>query len=454
MEIAHSARVLSEAEGPGLEHYLSKFKSVDPHRFAVIKVSGECIQNDLERMVKDLADIQGYGLQPVVCIGWGKILDKKMKDAGIDPVKIDGLRYTDAQVLDKITEAVLEIKHQFLGYALKHKLLFTDLTSPIFTVDPMDTKYGFVGNATGVNIDMIAAACASGSIPLIAPLGRYNGQTYNINGDTASSQLVRAINPLKYIAVTGTGGILDRNGHLIPRVSILDDYEALTSGAHPIVREGMLLKLNEAKGVLETFRNGGNGNGYCVEFTSPKTLLQEIFTYRGAGTKVTHGYETRLHPWPNGVNLVAANDLIHRVSGKNLVDDYWKNEPIVAVIDEVDDCAGIAVLEMHNGWTYMDKFYVNFGNQATGLGSKIFNQAWDYTQQNAPTKGMFWRAAIDNSNVNWYTNKMLEYAKLGIDCGCETRNGWFICWFGGDRSQVEEVVNYAANKPKTLIERT
>lgn len=447
------ARVLSAAEGPGLEYYIKKFTSVDPHKFAVIKVSGECIQKDLDALVTDLAAIQSYGLQPVVLFGWGKILDQKMKEAGMPIVKIDDLRYTDETVLAKIEETVKEIMSEFSALARKHNLKYADLTSPIFTVKPLDQKFGYVGDAVGVDTKGIEKACAEGKIPLIAPLGIYGSQVYNINGDTASKQLVSELLPLKYIGVTGTGGVLDRNGDTIKRVSIIDDFAALTQEPNPIVSKGMALKIREAEDLFKMLKEKGAKNGYCVELTSPYTLLNELFTYRGAGTKITPGYALHVHPWPNGVNLTAANDLIQRVSGKVLVPNYWQTEPIHAVIDEVDDCAGIAVLEKHNGWMYMDKFYVDFESQATGLGSKIFSAAWDSTQQEAPVKGLFWRANIDNSKVEWYTKKMSEFAKKGVKIGMESEGEWFVCWMGGERSQIGEIVEYAANKPKTLIKQ-
>ena len=447
------ARVLSAAEGAGLDYYLTKFKSVDPHRFAVIKVSGECIQNDLDTLVTDLAAIQSYGLQPVVLFGWGKILDSKMKAAGVPIVKIKDLRYTDEKVLELIDATVSEIRDSFFASAEKHKLELADFTSPIFRVRPLPTQYGYVGNAVGVDVGGIEKACASGKIPLIAPLGTYKSQVYNINGDTASKRLVCELQPLKYIVVTGTGGVLDRNDDLIPRVSIEDDYKSLTRRRNPVVSKGMKVKLREAADLFRMLKNRGTRNGYCVELTSPHTLLNELFTYRGAGTKITPGYQLHLHPWPNGVNVTAANDLIQRVSGKVLVPGYWQKEPIQAVIDEVDDCAGIAVLEGHKGWIYMDKFYVNFGNQATGLGSKIFSAVWDYAEKESPVKGLFWRANVDNSNVEWYTKRMSEYAKKGIKIGMESEGEWFVCWVGGDRSQVGDIVEYAANKPKTLLKK-
>lgn len=178
-------------------------------------------------------------------------------------------------VVDRITDRIFRS-------AGSYYVDFKDLTrKEIFKAKRKSRSLGYVGSITDINTLEVSIACDIKEIPLIAPIGYdKNGQMYNINADDAAKELVLALRPMKYIAITKTGGILDKKGKLISEIKIERDYERLVHDG--VVRDGMLKKLDEAKDLLERM-----GTGYSLQVVSPENIILELFTHKGAGTKIT-----------------------------------------------------------------------------------------------------------------------------------------------------------------------
>ncbi|HLS83743.1 MAG TPA: hypothetical protein VK016_03675, partial [Arenimonas sp.] len=78
-----------------IQQYLKRFSQLDAARFAVVKVGGAILRNELEALVSSLSFLQQVGLTPIVIHGAGPQLDEEMARAGIVKKTVDGLRYTD-----------------------------------------------------------------------------------------------------------------------------------------------------------------------------------------------------------------------------------------------------------------------------------------------------------------------------------------------------------------------
>ena len=100
-------------DGKEIREYLHRFSGIDQERFAVIKVGGAVIQDDLEGLAAALAFLQTVGLTPVVVHGGGPQLDTALEAAGIETERVDGLRVTrDAAIpiiRDTLTQANLTL---------------------------------------------------------------------------------------------------------------------------------------------------------------------------------------------------------------------------------------------------------------------------------------------------------------------------------------------------------
>src|SRR3546814_8534876 len=82
-----------------ISQYLKRFSQLDAARFAVVKVGGAVLRDELEALVSSLAFLQQVGLTPIVVHGAGPQLDEAMQTAGIEKRVVNNLRHTDAAVL-------------------------------------------------------------------------------------------------------------------------------------------------------------------------------------------------------------------------------------------------------------------------------------------------------------------------------------------------------------------
>lgn len=201
-------RLLSSmASAKEINQYLKRFSQLDAKRFAVVKVGGAVLRDDLEALTSSLAFLQDVGLTPIVVHGAGPQLDNELAAAGIEKQTIDGLRVTSSQALG-IVRRVLQTQNLKLVEALQEGgTRATSITAGVFESDYVDrAALGLVGKVNSVNLAPIEASLQAGSIPVIASMGEtVDGQILNINADFAANELVKVLQPYKIIFLTGTG---------------------------------------------------------------------------------------------------------------------------------------------------------------------------------------------------------------------------------------------------------
>src|SRR5690606_5689986 len=149
--------------------YLKRFSQLDAARFAVVKVGGAVLRDDLDALVSSLAFLQDVGLTPIVIHGAGPQLDAELSAAGIEKQTIDGLRVTSPQAL-AIVRRVFHAQNLMLVEALQRAdARATSIVSGVFEADYKDqARYGLVGEVRRVERALIEASLQSGSIPVIA----------------------------------------------------------------------------------------------------------------------------------------------------------------------------------------------------------------------------------------------------------------------------------------------
>src|SRR5690349_11684589 len=126
-------RLLSNmASAKEIQQYLKRFSQLDAERFAVVKVGGAILRDDLDALVSSLSFLQQVGLTPIVIHGAGPQLDEQMKAAKIEKVTVDGLRVTDAAGL-AIVRRVSQQENLRLVEALQAQgVRATSITSGVF----------------------------------------------------------------------------------------------------------------------------------------------------------------------------------------------------------------------------------------------------------------------------------------------------------------------------------
>ena len=133
--------------------YLKEFSSVEESRFAVVKVGGGILQDNLDELASALAFLHRLGLRPVVLHGAGPQVDAALAEAGIETEKVDGLRVTTEGVME-IARPVIYEENMRLVEALEQRgVRARGLQHGTFLCRELDReKYGLVGEIIEVNL--------------------------------------------------------------------------------------------------------------------------------------------------------------------------------------------------------------------------------------------------------------------------------------------------------------
>lgn len=429
-------RLLSSmASAKEISQYLKRFSQLDAKRFAVVKVGGAVLRDDLEALTSSLSFLQEVGLTPIVLHGAGPQLDAELSAAGIEKQTVNGLRVTSPHAL-AIVRKVFQASNLKLVEALQQNgARATSITGGVFEAEYLNRDtYGLVGEVKAVNLAPIEASLQAGSIPVITSLGETpSGQILNVNADFAANELVQELQPYKII-FTGTGGLLDAEGKLIDSINLSTEYDHLMQ--QPWINGGMRVKIEQIKDLLDRLPLESS-----VSITRPADLAKELFTHKGSGTLVRRGERVlRATSWDE-LDLPRLTSLIESSFGRTLVPDYFSNAKLLrAYVSENYRAAVILTDEGMLGASaliYLDKFAVLDDAQGEGLGRAVWNVMREETPQ------LFWRSR-HNNQVN-----IFYYAESD---GCIKQEKWKVFWYGLENfEQIQHCVAHCATRQPTLL---
>jgi len=273
------------------------------HRFAgqtfVIKYGGGAMGDDAlqHAFASDIVLLKQVGINPVIVHGGGPQIGAMLDRLKIKSSFIDGLRVTDSATVEivemvlsgsinkQIVAAINDAGGTAVGLSGKDGRLITAKRLKRRKRDPDSNiervlDLGFVGEPTEINGAVLEALAASAVIPVIAPIaaGR-KGETFNINADTAAGAVAGALGASKLIMLTDVPGVLDKQGNL---VSELSPAQARRLIAGNTVSGGMIPKVETCLAAIKS----GCGAAHILDGRVPHTLLLEIFTEQGIGTKI------------------------------------------------------------------------------------------------------------------------------------------------------------------------
>lgn len=408
--------------------YLQRFSSVDSVQFAVIKVGGGILADELDELVSALAFLRHAGLYPITVHGAGPQLNQALRDAGVESEIRNGLRVTTPEVM-RVVRPIIYQENLKLVEALEARgVRARGVVHGVFGCELLDPEqYGLVGEVKDVHLDGVHAALKSHALPIIACLGESDsGQVLNINADTAARALVNAIEPYKIIYLTPTGGMLDAEGRVVNAINLETDYERLM--ASDWVHSGMRLKLQEIKSLLD-----GLPASASVSITSAQHLTKELFTHRGAGTLIRKGERIHTCDQLNSGQQIRLQHLIERCFGRDLVDDYFEQMPLQHLL-YADSWHAAAVIQRGYADTpYMDKFVVTPEAQGEGVGAAL----WQQIRSQYPT--LYWRSRVDNPINGWYLQQAQRVLR---------GDRWLAFSYGVDDPQMaEQCLQEALTRP-------
>jgi acetylglutamate kinase len=415
-----------------IQQYLKRFSQLDAKRFAVVKVGGAVLRDELNDLTSSLTFLQQVGLTPIVLHGAGPQLDVELEAAGITKQTVNGLRVTSPKALG-IVRRVFQQENLRLVEALQAMdTRATSVPSGVFLSSFLDKDvYGMVGKVDSINLAPIEASLRAGSIPVIASLGETDeGQFLNINADFAANELVRVLQPYKIIFLTGTGGLLDDQGCIIDSINLSTEYEHLIQ--QPWINGGMRVKIEQIADLLQSLPLTSS-----VSITRPSELAKELFTHKGSGTLVRRGEKVfRFESW-DGVDQARMRELIESSFGRKLVDDYFaRTTPYRVYVSE--NYRAAMILTQEEGLIYLDKFAVLDDAQGEGLGRAV----WLVMREENPS--LFWRSRHGNQINHFY------YAESD---GSYKQERWKVFWYGlDDFDTIARCVDHCAARQPTLID--
>lgn len=426
-------RLLSSmASAREIDQYLKRFSQLDAKRFAVVKVGGAVLRDDLEALTSSLTFLQQVGLTPIVIHGAGPQLDTELAAAGIEKRTVNGLRVTTPDAL-AIVRRVFQASNLSLVEALQRAgARATSITGGVLEAEYLDREnLGLVGEVKRVNLAPLEASLRAGSIPVIASLGETaEGQILNVNADVSANELVRVLRPYKIIFLTGTGGLLDEDGEVIDSINLSTEYAHLM--AQDWINGGMRLKLQQIKDLLDDLPLSSS-----VSITRPAELARELFTHRGSGTLVRRGEQVLQAASWEELDLPRLRGLIESSFGRSLVPDYFERTPLLrAYVSENYRTA--VILTEAEGVPYLDKFAVLDEAQGEGLGRAV----WQVMREQTPA--LFWRSRLGNG-VNQFYHAESD--------GCIRHEPWRTFWYGlEDFDLIRACVKHSMQRPATLVE--
>ena len=262
-------------------------------RTIVIKYGGAAMVDPAlkEEFARDVVLLKYVGMNPIVIHGGGPEISGWMRRLDLPIEFVDGLRVSDAETVE-VAKMVLvgKVNKDIVGLLNRHGspaiglcgddgLLFRATRQAA----PSGQDIGFVGRIEHVDTGVLLHVAAD-YIPVIASIGAdREGNSYNINADDAAGAVARALGAYKVMFLTDVAGWLRDPGD--PESTISEVSAAELEDALQSVSGGMRPKLAACLDAI----HGGVGYAHIVDGRVPHSLLLELFTDAGSGTKITGG---------------------------------------------------------------------------------------------------------------------------------------------------------------------
>ncbi|MCW8914376.1 MAG: acetylglutamate kinase [Magnetovibrio sp.] len=306
--MADEAKVKFDAEAPP-EAWLKQAKTLSEalpymRRYAdetlVIKFGGNAMGDpELAKLfARDIVLLRQVSANPIVVHGGGPQIAAMLDKLKIESEFIQGLRVTDQATVD-VVEMVLagSINKEIVteinaaggfaiglsgkdGNLILAEKLHRTVKDPDSNIEQV-IDLGLVGEPKFITTHVLDNFETSDITPVIAPIGLGpNGETYNINADTAAGAIAGAMDAKRLLMLTDVKGVLDENGELIARMSATQARDLIKKGT---IKGGMIPKVETCLNAIDQ----GVEAAVIIDGRIPHALLLELFTKHGAGTLIT-----------------------------------------------------------------------------------------------------------------------------------------------------------------------
>jgi len=268
--------------------YIKKYSG----KIVVIKYGGNAMINeDLKQQVmEDICLLWLIGVKVVLIHGGGPEISETMKRLGKKSEFVNGLRVTDRETVDIVQMVLAGKVNKTLVNLLQmkggHAVGLSGIDGGILEATMKDEQLGYVGEITKIRTQPITDLLEKNYIPVISTIASdRQGNTFNINGDTAAACIAGALGAERLIMMTDIAGLLrdkDDPSTLIPAVTVSEAKKLFEEG---IISGGMIPKVDCCIEAIEK----GVRHVVIMDGRVPHSILMELLTDEGAGTMVKPG---------------------------------------------------------------------------------------------------------------------------------------------------------------------
>ncbi len=272
--------------------YIQRFRG----ETVVVKFGGSAMEDkaNVDTVLKDVAFMACVGLRPVIVHGGGKAISARMKELGLRPAFVKGLRVTDEDSI-RVVEQVLndevnpDIVKTLEDYGCKARGIHGEHI--IRVVKRIDTDpetgaaldWGFVGKVEAVDVEPVRAFLEAHITPVVTPLGLGpDRKLYNVNADEAAAAIAMHLEARKLVFLSDVPGLLENREDPNSILSTLRLGEVEDLISRKVIDGGMLPKVN---GAIEALKAGVKKT-HIIDARLPHSLLLELFTDKGVGTEI------------------------------------------------------------------------------------------------------------------------------------------------------------------------
>jgi len=256
----------------------------------VIKFGGNAMVDEAlaHSFAADIVLLRAIGLKPVVVHGGGPQIGDLLDKLGISSEFRDGLRVTDADTLD-VARMVLtgSVNADIVSAINQRDRVAVGLSGEdagLITAEQRHVDLGYVGDVVEVDRRILDTLLAADFIPVISTIGSDNeGQSYNINADTAAIAIAANLEAEKLIYLTDVPGVLTDVGDPATLVSRLSTARAKGLIADGVISGGMIPKIEACLDAVAD----GVGSAHILDGRIPHVVLLELLTDAGVGTMIT-----------------------------------------------------------------------------------------------------------------------------------------------------------------------
>ncbi len=271
-------------DGPSIKEtkkYLDKYSK----DYIVIKMGGSVLsdKNLFNSLLEDIVVLKRLGLFIFLVHGGGLKISTKLNELNIKNNFINGLRVTDEKTINVVEDVLVKFNNEIINTLKRLKCKAKSITSKecnIITVKQKNKILKFVGEPTGIRINILKEIINNNEIPVIASLGLdENKRTFNINADTAAGSVAKKLGARRLLIISDVEGVLDNQKKLITEINLKKTKEMIKEG---IISGGMIPKI---KNCLDVAKNGVKA--VCIiDGRKNHSVLFELLSDKGSGTLI------------------------------------------------------------------------------------------------------------------------------------------------------------------------